>query len=48
MVLFDNMLSDLIEAIKIGPFFYFTIALLVVQDLKNKKLQHTTTTHELY
>jgi len=48
MVLFDNMLSDLIEAIKIGPFFYFTIALLVVQDLKNKKLQLITTTHELY
>ncbi len=37
MVLFDNMLSDLIEDVKIGTFFYWIIALLIVQDLKNKK-----------
>ncbi|MEN9522730.1 MAG: hypothetical protein RL065_1107, partial [Bacteroidota bacterium] len=38
VVLFDNMLSDLIEAVKVGPFFYWIIALLVIQDLRNKKL----------
>ena len=37
VILFDNMLSDLLEAVKIGPFFYWIIALLVIQDLKNKK-----------
>ena len=39
VVLFDNMLSDLMEAVKVGPFFYWIIALLVIQDLKNKKSQ---------
>jgi O-antigen ligase len=37
VILFDNMLSDLIEAVKIGPFYYFFIALLVIQDVKNRK-----------
>ncbi len=37
VVLFDNMLSDLIEAVKVGPFFYWIIALLIIQDLKNNK-----------
>ncbi len=35
VMLFDNMLSDLIEDVKIGPIFYWLIALLVMQDRKN-------------
>ncbi len=38
VVVFDNMLSDMIENIKVGPFFFMLIALLVIQDLKNKKV----------
>jgi O-antigen ligase len=39
VMLFDNMLSDLIEDVKIGPIFYWLIALLVMQDRKNEKLR---------
>jgi O-antigen ligase len=39
VMLFDNMLSDLIEDVKIGPIFYWLIALLVMQDRKNEKLK---------
>ena len=38
VILFDNMLSDLIEAVKVGPFYYFFIALLIIQDVRNQKL----------
>jgi O-antigen ligase len=44
VVLFDNMLSDLMEAVKVGPFFYWIIALLVIQDLKNKNHQTAAVT----
>jgi O-antigen ligase len=44
VLLFDNMLSDLIEAVKVGPFFYWIIALLVIQDLKNKKIGYGSNT----
>lgn len=36
------MLSDLIEADKVGSFFFINIALLVGQDLKNSKQQQHT------
>jgi O-antigen ligase len=36
IILFDNSLSDLIEAIKIGAFFYLCISLIIIQDLKNR------------
>ncbi len=37
VILFDNTLSDLIEAVKVGPFFYWIIALLIIQDVRNRQ-----------
>jgi O-antigen ligase len=37
MVYVDNTLSDMMENIKVGPYLYFNMALLILQDLLNKK-----------
>lgn len=38
IILVHIMLSDLLEVDKVGPFFFLAIAVLVNQDIRNKKL----------
>jgi O-antigen ligase len=36
MVYVDNTLSDMMENIKVGPYLYLNLALLILQDIQNK------------
>ena len=43
IIYINTMLSDLIETDKIGSFFFICIALLVNQDIRNKRLKNQDT-----